>query len=252
MRSLAAALLVVSCCANSALAQLPSPKNPYNLQLWGSVQKAGSDARAQDFQKNVLPTFQAFIQQNLQEYSRFNAAPKFVLDPEKLYLPLATSRPARVYFVSEGAAYRNQMGLAISTAGHGQTSGSALVDPLKAGKLVFIDASFKNPSDGLTPGGPLNAGDFVEIGNVSAGKQLDFFLISNGASGGTAVLRNFPELNNDGLQHVIGGYYADTFPGYVLICFEDIDGGGDLDYNDCCFILDVGYDLTVDQSTLPH
>lgn len=236
----------------TAQAQLPKAKNPYGLKTYGAVKKAGSDARAQDFQANVLPAFIAFIDQTLNEYSRFEAAPEFVLDPEKLYLPLATNRPARVYFVSEGAGYRNQLGLAISTAGHGQSNGSQLVDPLTAGKLLFLDASFKNPPDGLTPGGPLNSGDFVDIGKLSAGKQLDFFLISNGASGGRAVLRNFPELNDDGLQHVVAGYYSETFPGFVLIAFEDIDGGGDLDYNDCCFILDVGYDLSIDESNLPH
>jgi len=227
-------------------------QNPHNLPVLAEVQGAASDARSQDFQQNVLPAFQAFIDANLEEMSEFESAPEFILDPTRLYLPLATNKPIRVYFVHEGAAYRNQLGLSIVDAGHGRSGDSDLIDPLSAGKLLFPDASFENPPDGLSPGGPLHTGDFVEIGHVEQGKQLDFFLVSDGANGKTKVLRNFKELNSDGLQHVIAGYFKEDFPGYVLIGFEDIVGGGDLDYNDCLFVIDIGYDIDIDESELPH
>ena len=178
-----------------------------------------------------------------------------MLDPTRLYLPLDTNRPIRVYFVDEGAAYRNQLGVSIAEAGHGRNGSSPLIDPLSNGRLIFPDASYANPPDGLTPGGPLHTGDFVELGNVSQGNQLDFFLISDGANGvggGNNVLRNFAELNSDGLQHVITAYFREDYPGYILIGFEDIVGGGDLDYNDCLFVIDVGYDIMIDESSLPH
>lgn len=233
----------------------PSYQNPYNLPLIGQVQAANSDARSQDFQQNVLPAFQTFIDQNLQEMSRFEIAPEYVLDPTRLYLPLATNKPIRAYFVHEGAAYRNQLGVSIVDAGHGRNGTTQLIDPLTQGQLIFPDASYQNPPDGLSPGGPLNVGDFVELGNVAQGKQLDFFLISdgaNGVSGGQNVLRNFANLNSDKKQHVIAAYFRDLLPGYILIGFEDIVGGGDLDYNDCLFVIDVGYDFTVDEGDLPH
>jgi hypothetical protein len=239
----------------SIAAGLKKAQNPYNLPLIGTVKLASSDARAKDFQTNVLPAFQAFINQNLREMTRFQAAPDYVLDPTRLYLPLATNKPVRVYFVYEGAAYRNQLGISIVDAGNGHNGSAPTIDPLSVGKLIFLDASFKNPPDGLTPGGPLNVGDFVDLGNVAAGKQLDFFLVSdgaNGVAGGSNVLRNFPQLNSDGLQHVVTAYYSKQHPGYVLIGFEDIVGGGDLDYNDCLFVVDIGYDITVDENTLPH
>jgi hypothetical protein len=43
---------------------------------------------------------------------------------------------------------------------------------------------------------------------------------------------------------------------YVLLGFEDIIGGGDLDYNDSLFVIDIGevnaQNLMDDASTLPH
>jgi len=241
-----ACMIAVSC--PSALAW----ENPHGLSVIGSVQDAGSDARSQNFQENVLPVFQQFIDENLQEMSEFEGAPDYVLDPTKLYLPLATNQPIRVYFVHEGAAYRNQLGVAIVDAGHGQDGETELIDPLSQGQLIFPDASYENPPDGLSPGGPLHCGDFVEIGNVDQGKELDFFLVSDGANGSSEVLRNFVEFNSDGLQHVITAYYDELYPGFILIGFEDIVGGGDLDYNDCLFIIDIGYDITVTEEDLPH
>ncbi len=230
----------------------PSYQNPHNLPLIGAVKAAGSDARAQAFQTNVLPVFQQFIDNNLQEMSRFEIAPQFVLDPTRLYLPLSTNQPVRVYFMHEGAMYRNQLGVSIVDAGHGRDGVSQLIDPLTQGKLIFPDASYKNPPDGLSPGGPLSRGDYVQIGNVAAGKQLDFFLVSDGANGGRSVLRNFKQLNSDGLQHVVAAYFHEDYPGFILIGFEDIVGGGDLDYNDCLFVIDIGYDITIDEGSLPH
>ncbi len=225
----------------------------------GQVQQANSDARSQDFQQNVLPAFQTFIDKNLKESQSYDGVVGSKLDPTKLILILPPDKTIRAYFMYEGALYRNQLGVAISDAGHGQNGSTPLADPLQTGKLIFPDASFKNPPDGLYQGGPLNQGDFVDLGTVAQGKQLDFFLVSNGAgdtlagSGETDkknVLRNFSQLNSDNLQHVIA-YYRDDMPGYLLIGFEDIVGGGDLDYNDCLFVIDVGYNFQINPSDLP-
>ena len=235
-----------------ALADGPGYQNPHQLPLIGEVRAAKSDRRSRKFQRNVLPAFQAFIDANLNEMSKFKSAPEFVLDPTKLYLPLPTDRPIRVYFVHEGAAYRNQLGVSIVDAGHGRDGDSELHDPLDGGELIFPDASYQDPPDGLSPGGPLNRGDFVQIGNLPAGKQLDFFLVSNGANGRRGVLRNFHEFNSDGLQHVVAAYFSEDYPGFVLIGFEDIVGGGDLDYNDCLFVVDIGVDINISEDDLPH
>jgi hypothetical protein len=42
---------------------------------------------------------------------------------------------------------------------------------------------------------------------------------------------------------------------YVLVGFEDIVGGGDLDYNDALFVVDIGIENAsnlINESTLPQ
>ena len=60
-------------------------------------------------------------------------------------------------------------------------------------------------------------------------------------------------LNVDGLQHMVAFIIPDSR--YVLLGFEDIIDGGDLDYNDCLFVVDIGQenaDNLVNEGTLPH
>lgn len=45
-------------------------------------------------------------------------------------------------------------------------------------------------------------------------------------------------LNPDGLQHAMAYYYNDL----LVVGFEDLWGGGDKDYNDTVFVIDVGKD----------
>ena len=61
------------------------------------------------------------------------------------------------------------------------------------------------------------------------GTKLDFFLIADGANGGTNVFSTNSSLNKDGVNHVMS--YAFAVPGssYLLISFEDMYGGGDRD-----------------------
>ncbi|MCA9134773.1 MAG: DUF4114 domain-containing protein, partial [Planctomycetales bacterium] len=72
--------------------------------------------------------------------------------------------------------------------------------------------------------------------------------------GGTQWLWNDPSENSDGLQHVVAFMLPDS--PYILLGFEDIIGGGDLDYNDALFVVDIGdinaWNLFDDEGTLPH
>ena len=83
----------------------------------------------------------------------------------------------------------------------------------------------------------VEAGDFVNMGKVQASTQLNFFLMADAVNGGkNAYSTN--HRNADGLVHAV----AFTMPGtpYLLIAFEDLFGGGDKDYNDIVFTLDIG------------
>lgn len=199
-----------------------SAARPFGLEIAGPVQLAGSDAAANTFQTEALPGLSALVQTRLSERGPINDS-TLLLDPDKLIL--STAADVRVYFVGEGAGYRNSLGF--NTAGGGVISGNPL--------LIFPDAS----SGGRRTGSePLLAGDFVDLGNFAAGTKLDFFLIANGASGGNQVFSTDGSVNPDGINHVVS--FAALSGSYLLIGFEDLFGGGDRDFNDVLFAVDIG------------
>ncbi len=227
------------------VAPVQSPARPLGLPVHGPVMQYASDARSQDFYVNYMPSFLAIINEQLAESVVFSGVSGFKLDASRLFLRTPSDKTIRIYFLAEGAGYHNTVGFAWTPAGS-PGRGAATV--------LFPDASIKGGST-RTTWEPLKCGDFLEIGVGDRGFQLDFFLISNAVNGGTQWLWNDPTENSDSLQHVV----AFLLPGtpYVLLGFEDIIGGGDLDYNDALFVVDIGQtnadDLDEDDtSTLPH
>lgn len=217
--------IVLAFCISIIMAQeessVQSAARPFDLDIVNPVQLASSDSRSVDFQQNYLPAFQQFITTNLGETSVFEDAQLFNIDPTELVLK--SDHDSRVYFISEGAGFRNTLGF--------NTNGESGIN--ESSQLIFPDASAGGSRTNSTP---LQEGDFVELGTIEEGTQLDFFLIANGASGGSNVFST--ENNPDGLQHMI----AFVPPGspYLLVGFEDLLGGGDLDYNDILFAVDIG------------
>jgi len=211
---------------------------PFGLAIVDQVQLAGSDAASAQFQKEVLPSVATLINTNLSESSKFTLSNNFSLDPSKLRM--AVESTARVYFVGEGAGYRNTLGFntlvpnaALPTKGITSTA-----------QLIFPDASSSvsslNSSSAVkrTSSNPLLPGDFVDLGKFEAGSMLDFFLIANGAGGGRDVWTSSISRNRDGINHLV----AFALPGspYLVMAFEDLAGGGDRDYNDVVFAVDIG------------
>jgi len=225
---------------------------PLNLPVIGNVQVTGSDSRAATFNSQWLPKFQSIINDNLRESAVFTNAVGFKLDSSKLFLRQECPETIRVYFLAEGAGYRNAVGFAFTPAGS-STPGSP--------KMIFPNASSGSGKRSVKE--PLRTGDFVEIGKGGNGWQLDFFLLSDGFdvwrnSGQTNTnlcwLWNDITKNGDGIQHVVAFAMPDS--PYVLIGFEDLIGGGDLDYNDALFVVDIGMvnatSLTDDPTSLPQ
>ena len=210
-----------------------SAARPFGLEIVGPVKLAGSDTQASAFQSDSLPGLTALVQTRLSERGPINDS-TLLLDPDKLVLSSAAD--VRVYFVGEGAGYHNSLGF--NTAGGGVSSGNPL--------LIFPDASSRvstytaGSQGSVTRTGlePLLAGDFVELGNFAAGTKLDFFLIANGASGGNQVFSTDGSVNRDGINHVVS--FAALSGSYLLIGFEDLFGGGDRDFNDVLFAVDIG------------
>lgn len=234
--ALIAVLVTSTSVSAGTVSPVQSNARPFGLEIAGLVQLAGSDAAAADFMNNSLPGLRESVAQNLTERSSLPNVSNLALDPSALTLQNAAD--VRAYFVGEGAGYRNTLGF--MTTPYDPNQGFANTDA----KLIFPDAS--SSQSYLNPGGspvrtqstPLLEGDFVELGNFEAGTSLNPFLISNGANGGTDVFTNVAGQNSDGLQHFVSLAVANS--PYLLIGVEDLRGGGDLDYNDVVFVLDIG------------
>ncbi|QLE44205.1 DUF4114 domain-containing protein [Nostoc sp. C052] len=181
--------------------------------------------------------FQQFVQA---ESVALPNSGQFKLDPSKLNLKY--DHDVSVYFINEGAGYRNQ--LAFDAAGTTNKSG-----------LLFNDISCEG--DGCVGGWGGNAlklGDGVNIGNITAGSQLDFWLRADGLNRGTSanIFGTNTASNADGLQHAV----AYAYNNYILLAFEDLYGdlyasgvdsktgkwneGSDRDFNDVVVVLDIG------------
>ena len=217
-----------------------SNARPFGLDIVGEVQLAGSDARAQSFMDDTLPEVQSVVNQYLGERTALDDATEIALDPSALKLNYDAE--VRAYFIGEGAGYHNTLGF--FTTAYNPDDGLNATDA----KLIFPDAS--SPVSYLQSGStggvrrtsaPLLVGDFVDLGSLSAGTNLNPFLISNGANGGRDVYTAFPEQNPDGIQHFVSLTLAavEESP-YLLIGIEDLRGGGDRDFNDLVFVLDIG------------
>jgi hypothetical protein len=228
--------------AASVQAQIASPvqstARPFGLAIDSKVQLAASDAASATFQEEVLPSITKLINTNLSETSNFTKASTFTLDPTKLRMAVAST--ARVYFVGEGAGYMNTLGfntLAPGTTAPATslTSSAELIFPNASSTVSTYDPAAKAVR---TASAPLLPGDFVDLGAFNAGTMLDFFLIANGAGGGRDIWTSSATRNRDGINHVV----AFALPGspYLIMAFEDLFGGGDRDYNDVVFAVDIG------------
>jgi len=232
------------------ISPVQSSADPYGLQLAGEVMQAGSDTSAKDFQQNVLPSLTKFIQSALPEQRNNTKSTAFEIDPNKLVL--ASQTAVRAYFVSEGAAYHNAIGVDVTTTGKDPQN---WWDEVSSGssKLVFPDAS--STEGGIASGAygtrtasePVLPGDFVNLGTFAKGTKLDFFLMANGANQAWAPVFSATEsINNDGFSQHVAAFTTKVFATpklnspYVFLSFEDLWGGGDKDINDTIIALDVG------------
>ena len=210
-----------------------SAQTPMGLDVVAPTNIAGSDAASVDFQNNVLPELENFVNTNLTERTALELTPAMMLDPLKLNL--ATLSDVRVYFVNEGAGYHNSLGFNTDLSGGVETGDPQLSFPDASSSTSYFDPNGEVVRDSNTP---VSAGDYVDIGTFDAGTQLDFFLIANGANGGQNVFSTNDSANPDGLVHAIA--YALPDSPYLLIGFEDLLNGGDNDFNDLLFLVDIG------------
>jgi hypothetical protein len=208
--------------------------------------------------QSLIPTFQSYVQKDGISIPEGNVRQ---LDPSKLVLK--DDHDVRVWFVDGGAVYHDQLA-------YEATKGSSYQNG-----YVFSDASCKtgNNNNCAKPldNGSLNVGDYVDLGRLTSGTQLNFWLRANGAQPSdpgainpTTGLKNIygtnAAQNPDKLDHIVA--YAYTLNDrYLLVGFEDLfgnkgstDGGNldaiaDRDFNDVVFAVDFGKVAAVPEST---
>lgn len=221
------ALCVAASATSGEVKEVQSDFTVFGMAHAAPVQVSGSDARAQAFNTEILPGASELVDVHLREGVEFLAAGITRLDEDALFILNPTDRPVRIYFVHEGAGYRNTLGYSTTIAG---STGAGVR------KIIFPDVS-----DG-TYGGPvmLDPGDFVELGDFGAGTQFEFFIVRDAVRGGRHIFTNQDHLNPDGIQHLAAWLLGDR---YVLLGFEDLLNGGDLDYNDVVAVVDLNDDL---------
>ncbi len=228
------ALIGLSALASAATENpIQSAARPYGLDIASPVYTGGSDAASAAFKQNTMPGMLHLVNVSLEEYSYKSDKDleAIAYDPTKLKLSYETT--ARVYFLGEGAGYLNSLGYA-TTGGSPLSPGAELIFPNSSSPIGPVSSN----SGVRSYDEPVLAGDFAELGTFAAGTQFDFFLIAQGALGGTEFFSTIKSLNSDGLVHVVSLAY----PGspYLIIGFEDLTGGGDRDYNDIVFVMDIG------------
>lgn len=223
-------------------APVQSNYRPNGLQLWsntlGLVQKKKSDTAATAFFNNDLPNFLNMLEDNLGESSALGQVENRSLAPEKLFFYCEYT--PRVYFLGEGAGYTNGLAAVICPAkpdtGTVPTGNKFLIIPNSQSSEGFGGSGSGKRSQSE----PLLVGDFVDLPTIKRGEQLELLLIANMNSSAVpeATYYNEKAINVDKLQHMVAFFPQNSR--FIILGFEDIKGGGDRDYNDLVFAIDVG------------
>ena len=233
---------------------IQSAARPFGLDIVDLVGKRATDRASSIFLKDDLPTMQGLVGADLsgiavgspisiptategdddeKEDDKSGAKANVFTAIDPAAIKLAVAADVRVYFVGEATGYHNSLGF--NTGGGGVDTG----DPL----LIFPDASVnpnygKNDDAKRTKTFPLFPGDFVQLGSMDAGTELDFFLVSRGATNQEQLFSTDPSVNPDGTNRAVA--FAQANSPYVLVSFEDLAGSGQRNYSDVVFAVYVG------------
>lgn len=214
-----------------------SDARPLGLDVVAPVMEAASDADSISFQTNELPNFLNYVDQNWGSEDALSGLSAVALDPQAIFLLNEVN--VRTYFLSDSTSQDNSLGFSVEDGLTGATTTDA--------QLIFPEVSSSNDyyvDPGSLKRNPrskkksLLPGDFVDLGLIGANQQLDFFMVGNGASGGTDVYDGDIATNPDQTNHIV--VYALLDSPFLLIGFEDAFGGGSPDFNDNLFAVYIG------------
>ncbi|MBW4631680.1 MAG: DUF4114 domain-containing protein [Iphinoe sp. HA4291-MV1] len=188
--------------------------------------------------QSLIPQFQQYVQK---EEIAIPEDKLKKLDPTKLSLKYDNN--VRVWFLNEGASYKNQ--LAYEAIKGSEYQKGLIFDNISCDSSNSANSACQV---GENPG-VLDIGDYVDLGKISGGTQLNFFLKADGFNNPNGNIYGADASQNpDKLNHIVA-YEVD---GYLLLGFEDLYGpegsteGGnngiasDRDFNDVVFLIDFG------------
>lgn len=203
-----------------------NPARPFGLEILGPVGSAGSDARSEVMNESKISELLGLYKSGVWYPEQQNAL--IEIDPANILLK--TDYQARAYFLGFQGESNNGFGLNVN--GHGLNGG----DP----KLILpaVISRFPDPPLGMKTGQAAQAGEFVDLGLIQAGSVLDLFLIADAGNAGSTVASLDPKYNLDGFQHAMA-YVLPESP-YLILGFEDMINGGEKDYMDAVFALEIG------------
>lgn len=109
------------------------------------------------------------------------------------------------------------------------SGGDVTITILESTAGFTSDLYFDGPGGPILIGSNRDVGTSVNLGSFLPGTELVFRLFVRDTE--TTFFSGLASRNPDDLAHA----RVDPFVGYSIVGFEDITGGGDLDYDDCTF-----------------
>jgi Domain of unknown function (DUF4114) len=188
--------------------------------------------------QSLIPKFQDYVQS---ESISIPEDKLNKLDPTKL--SLKADHNVRIWFLNEGAGFKNQ--LAYEAVNGDDYQKGLLFDNISCD----ISKSANSACQIGENSGVLDIGDYVDVGKVAGGTQLNFFVKADGFNNPDGYVYGANASQNpDGLEHLVA-YEVDD---YLLLGFEDLYGpqgatsapnqNSDRDFNDVVFVIDFGKD----------
>lgn len=216
--------------------QVQSNARPLGFDIVDTVKRARSDRDSRRFHRDTYGTIYDNLGLGPTDTNWSGIADVRSLDVGDIVLN--EEYDVRVYFVNEDAGFQNTLGFFSRPATQPDNDFSninpQLIFPNVSSSVDFWDGRQRGQLT-LDQNTPLAPGDFVNLGTTAAGTNLDFFLLPDGQ---TPAIFTEDTLNPGGFQQFAAFALVDS--PFLVLKVEDQYFGGDDDFNDAVFALDVG------------
>lgn len=220
-------------------APIQATQRPLDLPLYAPVKASGSDVGSWLFRWFDLSNLIRLADSEFSHSSYLSHFEKMKVDPARL--KLVAESAVRVYFIGEGSGFENALGVNLEDMGVDTGKPRILFPNVTTRTQLDVAAKWTRRLHAFawmmlrdrSPAAPLVPGDFVDLGTLPVGTTLNFFLNAPGQG----LYNPVAERNPDGLAHMVASAVEGT--PFLLISFEDLLNGGDKDYEDAVFAVEV-------------